>query len=191
MSLSQLNRHAVGVIPTRQQTETAIRALQAANFPMEQVSVVAKDTNGDDRLAGVDLRAETGNQADRGAKAGAVTGGIGGAVLGAIEVLGVSTTALALLPGAGQVLLFGTVAANALATAVAGGAVGAVGGGLLGGLVGWGVPEHRAKIYSDRVSQGEYLLMIEGSEAQVRAAEAVLNPQGIHEWGIYELRQQS
>lgn len=187
MPTRQSERHATGVFPTRDKTESAIQALQDANFPMGQVSVVAKTQEGDRQIAGVHLKDSEGNHAGGGARAGAVTGGVGGAVIGALEALGVTTTALALLPGAGQVLAFGSLAANAFATAVAGGAIGAAGGGLLGGLIGWGVPEHRAKIYHDLVSKGEYLVMVEGNDEEMRKAESVLNPYGIHEWAIYHM----
>ncbi|MEQ9670562.1 general stress protein [Coleofasciculus sp. G2-EDA-02] len=182
----QHNRHALGVFPTHDAAELAVQDLKRANFPKEQISVVARDAGRNEEIAGVDVEKGTGHQISKGAKAGAATGGIGGAVLGALEALGITTYAAFLLPGAGQVLAFGSVAANALATAIAGGAVGAVGGGLIGGLVGWGVPDEQAKVYHDLVAKGEYLIMVEGTPDQVDLAEAILSPRGIREWKIYE-----
>ncbi|MEQ9548763.1 MAG: general stress protein [Coleofasciculus sp. G3-WIS-01] len=186
MAEYQHNRHALGVFPTHDEAELAVQDLKRANFPKEQISVVARDAGRNEEIAGVDVEKGTGHQISKGAKAGAATGGIGGAVLGALEALGITTYAAFLLPGAGQVLAFGSVAANALATAVAGGAVGAVGGGLIGGLVGWGVPDEQAKVYHDLVAKGEYLIMVEGNPDQVDLAEAILSPRGIREWKIYE-----
>lgn len=186
MAEYQHNRHALGVFPTHDAAELAVQDLKRANFPKEQISVVARDAGKHEELAGVDVEKGTGHQISKGAKAGAATGGIGGAVLGALEALGITTYAAFLLPGAGQVLAFGSVAANALATAIAGGAVGAVGGGLIGGLVGWGVPDEQAKVYHDLVAKGEYLIMVEGNPDQVDLAEAILSPRGIREWKIYE-----
>jgi hypothetical protein len=180
------NRHALGVFPTREEAEKAVQDLKRADFPESQISVVARDARKNEELAGVDVEKGKGHQVSKGAKAGAATGGIGGAVLGALEALGITTYAAFLLPGAGQVLAFGTVAANVLATAVAGGAVGAVGGGLVGGLVGWGVPDEQAKVYHDLVAKGEYLIMVEGTPDQVGLAEAILSPMGVREWKIYE-----
>jgi hypothetical protein len=51
--------------------------------------------------------------------------------------------------------------------------LGAAAGGLLGGLVGLGVPEERAKIYSDRVSGGDYLVIIDGNEEEMYRAESI------------------
>ncbi|MEQ8538096.1 MAG: general stress protein [Coleofasciculus sp. D1-CHI-01] len=186
MAEDQHNRHALGVFPTREEAEKAVQDLKRADFPEQQISVVARDAGRNEELAGVDVEKGKGHQVSKGAKAGAATGGIGGVVLGALEALGITTYAAFLLPGAGQVLAFGTVAANALATAVAGGAVGAAGGGLVGALVGWGVPDEQAKVYHDLVSKGEYLIMVEGTPDQIGLAEAILSPMGIREWKIYE-----
>jgi hypothetical protein len=181
-------QHAVGVFPSKQQVETAIEKLKAKDFPLQQLAVVAKQSEEDEHLSGITVQETVGNQSGRAARDGAIVGGVGGAALGAIEALGASTT-LALLPGAGQLMLFGTVAANALATAVAGGAVGAAGGGLIGGLLGWGVPEKHAKLYQDHVIDGQYLVMLEGTRTQIERAAQILNPTGIREWNIYEMSQ--
>lgn len=181
-------QHAVGVFPTKSAAEAALAQLQERQFPLEQVAVVAQRNDDDTHLSGVAVQASVGNRAGQTATTGATVGGIGGAVVGAFEALGASTT-LALLPGAGQVLLFGTVAANALATAVLGGAAGAAGGGLLGGLLGWGVPEKQARLYQDHVVKGQYLLMLEGTQTQIQQAESILNPQSIRDWNVYDLKQ--
>ncbi len=53
MVASQIKR-AVGVFPNRQTAETALTELQGANFPMEQVSVIAKQAEGEE-LSGLTL----------------------------------------------------------------------------------------------------------------------------------------
>jgi len=177
-------QHAIGVFSSKAQVEAAVEQLKSEGFPLQQMSVVAKGGNEESPQSGVQIQEQVGNKSGQSARTGAVTGGVGGAILGAVEALGATTT-LALLPGAGQVLLFGTVAANALATAVVGGVAGAAGGGLIGGLLGWGVPEKRAKLYQDRVADGQFLLMLEGTQTQVEKAARVLNPHGVQEWGVY------
>jgi hypothetical protein len=184
MATESLKKHAIGAFHTREEAEQALQALLGAGFPKEQISVVTTDSEGE--IAGVEVEDAEGNKAGKGAKAGATAGGVGGLAVGALEGLGYTTFASLLLPGAGQVIVFGTVAANVLATTVAGGAMGAVGGGIIGGLVGWGVPEARAKFYQDLVTKGEYLVMLEGTEEQMSQAESVLEPKGIREWEIYE-----
>jgi hypothetical protein len=90
------------------------------------------------------------------------------------------------IPGIGPVMLAGATA-TALATTLSGTAIGAVAGGLIGALIGLGIPEDRARVYSDRVSRGDYLVMVEGTDEDVRRAEAVLGRRGIQEWGVYDI----
>ena len=173
-------KRAIGVFSHRREAEAALTELRHAGFPMDRVSLIAKHAEGDDRLAGVDMHTQTGNKADEGAKAGAVTGGALGGLGGLL--VGLGTLAI---PGLGPVML-GGAAATALATTLTGGAIGAAAGGLTGALVGLGIPEDRARVYNDRVSRGDYLVMIDGTEAETHQAEAVLRRHNIHEWSLFD-----
>lgn len=173
-------RRAVGVFPNRRDAEYALNELRDSGFPMDNVSVIAKDADRDDRLAGADMSDRVGNKADEGATAGAVTGGALGGLGGLLVGLG----ALA-IPGIGPVMLAGA-GATALATALTGGAIGAAAGGLLGALAGLGIPEERARIYNDRVTRGEYLVMVDGTDEQIHRAQAIFSNRGIQDWGIYD-----
>lgn len=53
-------------------------------------------------------------------------------------------------------------------------------------MIGWGIPEDQAKFYQDRVSQGDYLVIVEGTEPEIARAEAILNNRGIQQWGVYD-----
>jgi hypothetical protein len=183
------NKRAVGTFATYQDAEIALRELQNSGFSMDRVSIVGRDMERHGDIAGVDTGdriSESGKHiaedthVDEGAKTGAATGGALGGLTGLLVGLG----ALA-IPGIGPVMAGGALA-TALATTVAGGAIGAAAGGLVGGLVGLGIPEDRARMYSDRVSHGEYLVMVEGSEDEIRRAESVLRNRGIQNWGIYD-----
>ena len=175
-----LNRRAVGVFNTRTEAEHALHELNDSGFPMNKISVIAKDNKQAD-IEGVDVQDKVGNKADEGASAGALTGGVLGGATGLLVGLG----ALA-IPGVGPIVLAGEIA-TAIATTVAGGAIGAAAGGLIGALVGLGIPEERAKTYNDRVSRGHYLVMVEGNEAEIARAEAVLTGRGIEDFGIYDI----
>lgn len=48
-----------------------------------------------------------------------------------------------------------------------------------------GIPEAEASVYSDRLLQGNYLVIIEGSPDNIKSAEQVFSQQGIHYWPIY------
>jgi hypothetical protein len=147
---------------------------------MDKVSVVAKHADRGDEIAGADMSDRVGNKADEGAATGAVTGGAIGGLTGLLVGLG----ALA-IPGIGPVMLAGATA-TALATALSGGAIGAAAGGLLGALVGLGIPEERARVYNTRLSQGDYLVFVDGTDDEIRRAGAILSNRGIQEWGIYD-----
>ncbi|MEA5576479.1 histidine kinase [Anabaena sp. UHCC 0451] len=176
----QTSKRAIGVFSHRRDAEAALRELQNAGFSMNQVSLIAKDINNSGPR-----NLETGNKADEGLKAGAATGGaIGG--LGGLLV-GLGTLAI---PGVGPVMAGGAVA-TALATTLTGGAVGAAVGGIGGGLVGLGIPEEEARVYSDRFQKGHYLVIVDGTQAQIHHAETILKGLGIEEFAIYDAHEVS
>jgi hypothetical protein len=178
-------KRALGLFPTRQDAEAALRKLQESGFAMDQVSIIAKNSERGDRIAGVDVndrsREDRGNKADEGAATGAVAGGALGGITGLL--VGLGTLAI---PGIGPIMLAGA-GATALATTLAGGAIGAAGGGLVGALIGLGIPEERAKVYRDRVAHGDYLLIVDGTEAEIARAQRILDAYGIREWGVYDV----
>lgn len=190
---ARLNKRAIGVFAHRRDAEAALTELRDAGFPMSRVSIIAKHSDSD-RIAGVntggvntagvntgvDRNVGSGNKADEGAKAGAATG----AALGGLGGLLVGLGALA-IPGIGPVIAGGAVA-TALATTVAGGALGAAAGGITGGLVGLGIPENRARVYSDRFQRGDYIVIVDGTESEIRQAEAILKRRGIEEFAAYD-----
>ena len=142
MALGQ-HKRAVGVFPKRSDAELALRELRDSRFPMDRVSVITRDADRNDDIAGADVRKDverTGNKADEGATTGALAGGLAGGLTGLL--VGLGTLAI---PGVGPIMLAGATA-TALATTLAGGAIGAVAGSLVGGLIGLGIPEERARV---------------------------------------------
>ena len=178
MALGQ-HKRAVGVFPTRDEAEHALNELRDSGFPMDRISVVARDADNNGDIAGADVRDRVGNKAEEGASIGALTGGGLGGITGLLVGLG----ALA-IPGIGPVMLAGATA-TAIATTLAGGAIGAVAGSLAGALVGLGIPEEQARVYNERVSRGEYLVIVDGTDEEIARAGAILQGRGIQEYGIY------
>lgn len=179
------HRRSVGVFPNRRAAEQALHALRDSGFPMDHVSVITRDTDRHDNIAGADIHdaahtERVGNKADEGAATGAATGGVLGGLTGLL--VGLGTLAI---PGIGPVMLAGATA-TAIATTLAGGAIGAVTGGLLGGLIGLGIPEDRARVYDERVRRGEYLVIVDGNEAEISQAERILHHHRIEEYGVYD-----
>jgi hypothetical protein len=173
-------KRAMGIFSTRAEAERTLDALNHSGFPMEKVSLIARDADHQADIAGVNVQESVGNKADEGASAGAVPGGVVGGGTGLL--IGLGTLAI---PGIGPILLAGA-AATALATTVAGTVIGAAAGGVVGALIVLGIPEERAKAYSDHVAKGGYLVLVDGSEAEIARAETLLQNQGIREFCIYD-----
>ncbi|HEY9825568.1 MAG TPA: signal transduction histidine kinase (STHK), LytS [Stenomitos sp.] len=183
-------QRGVGIFDVESDAERALTELRNTGFPMDRVSLIAQNTN-DRHTHDRHLHSETSNaphrrdlaettHADEGAKVGSATGGVVGGLTGLL--VGVGTLAI---PGVGPIMLAGA-AATALATTLAGGAIGAAAGGLLGGLVGLGIPEERARAYSEHVATGKYLIVVDGTEHDILAAEPILRRYGIREWEVYQ-----
>ena len=168
-------RHAIGTFVTREDAEYALRELRDAGFNMDRVSVIAKNPEQQDNIGGAEVKSAS-EQAKGGAGVGATAGAATGGLLGLIGGLGVIA-----LPGVGAVAELGVVLANALL----GSGIGAAGGGLVGALIGWGIPEDRARYYDEMLSQGKYVVLMEGTEAEINGAEAILKNRRIQDWGIY------
>ncbi len=171
-------KRAAGLFYSRDEAEAAIRALKDDGYDMDRVSVIAKDA---DEIGGTVTTEEIGNKADDGAAAGALTGGALGGITGLLVGLG----ALA-IPGIGPILLAGAEA-TAIATTLAGAGIGAAAGGLIGALIGLGIPEEKAKVYNDRVKGGSFLVIVNGTAAEIARADAIMNRHGVEEFGIYDV----
>ena len=173
-------KRAAGLYYSRDEAEAAVRDLKSSGYDMDRVSVIAKDA---DKIGGHDSTTteEVGNKADDGAATGALTGGALGGITGLLVGLG----ALA-IPGIGPILLAGAEA-TAIATTLAGGAIGAAAGGLIGALIGLGIPEEKAKVYSDRVGGGSFLVMVTGTAAEIDRVAAIMRRHGVEEFDIYDI----
>lgn len=175
-------RRVVGVASNRAEAERAVSDLRRAGILMQDVSVVAREVRGEDRIAGAQVtdKPALGNKAEEGAVAGVTAGGL----LGGLTGLLVGVGALA-IPGIGPVMAAGALA-TALATTAAGAGIGAAAGGLLGTLVGLGIPEERARIYQDRIEHGYYLVMVEGTAGDAARAETILRNDGLQDIYLYD-----
>ncbi|MEJ6482242.1 hypothetical protein N0Y54_13075 [Nostoc punctiforme UO1] len=182
------NIRALGVFANSQQIEQAINELKTANFPMEKVSVIAKDVEQGDRVG--EAQISDGLRPTFGDRIGNqdvnTTGAVGDTLTATTwgsALLGLSSLAL---PGLGAVLAAGSVGV-ALVSSVAGVAVGAAANqNLLKALGDLGIPEERARVYSDRLQQSYYLLILEGSEEEIHRVEPILRDRGIEYWGVYD-----
>jgi hypothetical protein len=138
----------LGIFNNRAQAEICIDILWNAGFRNDDMSVLASD-----RRVARELTAEkhtkTEHPADD-AEVGATLGieiGAGLGLLAGFAVLGI--------PGLGAF-----VAAGPILGTLMGAGIGAAGGGLIGALIGWGISEHDAHRYHERVKAGAILLAV-------------------------------
>lgn len=170
-------QRAAGLYYSCEEAESAVRALKYAGYDMDRISVIARDTN---YIAG-EATEKVGNKADEGATAGAFTGGALGSITGLLVGLG----ALA-IPGIGPILLAGAEATT-IATTLAGAGVGAAAGSLVGAFIGLGIPEAKAKLYSDRVESGSFLIMVTGTSTEIARVKTIMSQYGVEEFNVYDL----
>lgn len=169
-------KQAFGVFSNRQQVEGALAELKAIGFPMSEVSVINQQAQ-----ASVHDNQDAKEQAEQASNVGAIAGGAMGGTAGLL--LGMGTAAL--IPGMGPLALVGA-AAMTLATTLTSSVIGATAGSLLGALISYGIPEEQATLYSDRIKGGEYFVMLDGMDAEVRQAAEVLTRWHIQELRIYD-----
>ncbi|MBN3962387.1 general stress protein [Nostoc sp. NMS8] len=164
-------RRTVGVFAGYSDAQLVLQELKAANYPMQKVSVVARNTEEQSDIAGVEIREHTSNTSSEDA-AGAVTGsalnGLTGLLVGLV---------LLVIPGIGPVILIGAEV-TAIATTLA--------GGLPALFISLGISEKPAQGYSDLVCKGYYLVIVTGIDIEIRIAKRIFNRRDIQQWGIYE-----
>jgi len=160
-------RTVSGIFDTYADGQAAVRALENANIPRDDISIVSRDADGNVRDGdGAVTGAETG------AGIGALAGGAGGLLAG----LGMLT-----IPGVGPV-----VAAGWLAATVTGLAAGAVAGGAAGGIIGAltdaGVPEDEASVYAESIRRGGTLVTARVDDAVAPTAARILDESKRVDW---------
>ena len=94
------------------------------------------------------LVVEQGDKSMDGLGIGGAAGGAIGGIVAAIAAIGTSL----IVPGLGIVI------AGPLAAGLAGAGAGSIAGGFIGALVGWGIPEDRARVYESGIKYGGIVL---------------------------------
>jgi hypothetical protein len=93
----------------------------------------------------------------------------GAAVGGALGAIAGGLTALASLAVPGGIVVAGPILA-----ALGGAGLGAVGGGVLGALLGLGIAEHEAQLYSEELGRGGILVAVRVKPERVAEVERLL-----------------
>jgi hypothetical protein len=155
----------VALYATHQEAEIGLKELQHAGIDMRALSIIAKDTHTEEHAVGY---YNTGDRMKYWGKTGALWGGCWGVLFG---------SAFFAIPGLGPILAAGPVVGwivAGLEQAVVIGGLSALGAG----LVGMGIPKDSVVQYEVELKTDKYLLMVNGTPAEVYEAKIILDTTG-------------
>ena len=162
----------VGIYAHIDLAESAVRKLGEGGFPIESVSIIAKDLGSEKKVHGFVTSCDV---AKASARTGAWVGGIFGLLVGAAFVW---------VPGVGPL-----VVAGSLTAALAGGLEGAVAGAAFSGILGWltslGISKEHILKYEESVTAGKYLVIAHGSAEEVTKARQLLEGTGASQLTVH------
>jgi len=178
LGLALQHKCAVGVFSSRQKAESALNELRTSGFSMDKVSILVRALQ-HDKMARVDTQDQVSEQANIDDEMDLITG----AVLGGIDGLVVGMGTL-LIPGVGFITGAGAIGLT-LAAILAGAGIGRLSTAWFESTSKLGIASERASVYRSRVVHGEYLVIVHGTNEEIRLAESILGSGGIQEWGVY------
>ncbi|PZV15045.1 MAG: hypothetical protein DCF20_11520 [Pseudanabaena sp.] len=168
---------AIAVFSNFEAAGQALYSLTMAGFPLAKIFLVGRDMNAciqNGQMVTVkrpieEKYAGTISGTGLGLKKGWLIGnGVGGTV-GLCLGIGILS-----LPGVGQIAL-----ANAVIFTMISSGIFTAAGGLVGALIGLVVTEKQANTYNKLIAQGKYLIVMNGSELELKRAEQMLASQEI------------
>jgi len=179
----------VAVFKTRESAHSAAQKLVDSGVPINDISVVVKETHVEDAavhdpdaavLVGsvreVDHHdVEQAHSGSSGSVGRVATGVTVGSALGALV-----GSALIVVPGIGPLIAAGPIVAL-MGSALAGGVM----GGVAGALASDGIPEKAAELYHDRVSRGDALVTVLTSAHRAPSIELILEDGGGRQIGFF------
>jgi len=157
-----MSKLITGIFPTRSGADRAYQDLVGHDFRPEDISVLMPDSD-----IGREFEVEKSSKAPEGAATGAAIGGAVGAA-----AMGLAAVATVAIPG------MAFVAAGPVIAALTGLGAGAAAGGIAGGLIGLGIPEHEAKLYTERLGKGGVLVGVRADDDRTHEAKNILDAAG-------------
>jgi hypothetical protein len=152
-----MRKYVLGLFDRREDADAAVGALNQRNLPETDFGLFARHEPLREGLGADDEKSGTA----KGAAYGAAFGGASGVLVGTV-----AGASLFLVPGIGQMLGIGALAA-AIGTALIGTGLGAAGGAFMGALIGYGATEEDAHFYMEGMQRGGVLLVVHTVESNV------------------------
>jgi hypothetical protein len=152
---------AIGVFDDHVQAEAAVKALSDSGFPMKHLSVIGKGYHTEEKVVGF---YNIGDRMKFWGSRGAFWGGLWGLFFGGIFMV---------VPGIGQVMVLGYLAAMAV-SAVEGAVI--VGGlsALGAALASVGVPKDSVIAYETALEADDFLVVVHGDTDEVQRGRDIL-----------------
>ena len=132
----------------RETTERAYNSLKERGYEKDDINLIMSEDTRNRHFSDDAEKTKVGTKAAEGAVKGSAVGGTLGAIAGAIAGIGTSLV----IPGLGLVI------AGPIAVGLVGAGAGVITGGFIGALVGWGIPEARAKLYESGIEGGNIVI---------------------------------
>lgn len=157
------HRAVIGIFSSREAAGPALDQLIFSGFPIAQVFLIGRDSqhpNSSD-LAPNSFGTITGTTT--GLKKGMILGNLAGGTTGILLGAG-----LIALPGVGPLVL-----SSAIVFVLLCGGICTAAGGLTGSLIGLGLTSNQAREYSQQVSKGSFLLIVEGTGHDIDRAQQI------------------
>jgi hypothetical protein len=172
-------RTTIGVFASCSDIQLVLQELKSSNFPMQKVSVIARNPQEESDIASVEVKDRTGNNTSLKNPEAFTSPALGG-VTGLLADL-----VLWVIPDIGRVILAGAEA-TAIAATLTGGAINATAGDLHSVLLRLEIPKEQEQGYSDLICKGYYLVIVTGIDIDIRLAKRIFNRRDIQQWSIYE-----
>lgn len=172
----------IGLFTNSEPLEQAINQLKASAFDLSHLSVIARGIEKTAEAGAVQVSDRIGAQPIA-SSTGMVTDAVRGATWASLLV-GLSSLAI---PGLGAVMAAGSAGVALLTGLMSTGLSLANFNRLVEALTDWGIVEEDAKVYSERLSSGDYLVIVEGTPDELQQAADALKSSGVQNWRIYPM----
>jgi hypothetical protein len=155
-------KNIAGIFDSREEANAAVSKLLDAGFSKEDLSLIVSDNARHTLFPAIPDDAAV--RTVEGAATGAFIGGVWGALISGLTLVGI-----VVVPGSGL------LAVGPMYAALSGAGAGAILGGLSGGLISAGFAADEAIHYEEAIRHGKAVIIVHASDEMVAAARVVLH----------------
>ena len=146
------------LFPTQEEAEKAYQEAIESGYTPQDINVMMSEDSSKKYYGSVLVK--EGTKVVSAAGVGVASGAALGGIIAALTALGTNL----IIPG------LGLIVAGPIAAGLAGAGAGVIAGGLVGALVGWGIPEDKAKVFESGINSGGIVLGVNESPSNAKLA---------------------